>query len=510
MRTPVMTSLGLVCFSCIALISTAHAQRGATTEETLAELGQSIDELRAQTVQIPTLASTVQELGARVAELERAFDELRRAQATIPDAITRLDRLRDRIDSLTRDVNGVRTQLADMAHSGDRPPGGEGIADGNRFALMTDDGRFKLALWGFMQARFQLDIDDIGGDDSEVRESTFRMRRARIGFSGHLGTPRMVYEFALSGIAETPLFDYYMDYAFRPYARVRVGQYKTLFTRSFITSSHRRAFTEMSLAVDTLRYARDVQLGVHGDIAGQRFAYYLGLGNGAGANRTNDNLDANVIVRADAVVLGERFGYGYGDVARTENPALMIGGGLVYDLTPMPSRVADIDIRNDVDADGTIDNVRVISASLDASFRMRGVEAVIEAIMRSESYGTILDHGDNAALVTLLGGTGEHSYVNVVGQISYVLPVAIRSHRILIGARLGRAKVPVLGLGGRADQVPVGRRVLELDGLVQLYDPRGRRLFGIDYSMHDYSAIDSVDGTGGRVHRLVMETQLAF
>lgn len=482
----------------------AYAQPRTVSEE-LTELGQAVDELRQQTVQIPTLAAAVQEISERVSMLEQRLAELERARASIPDAVAQLDTLRGQVEVLERELAGLRTQLADVEQSPARASsGGEGnVVYKDKFSFSTADQRFAIAISGYLHARYELTSQD-GGLDT----STLRIRRARAGLTGHLGSPRVKYQMVISAIRDIPLLDYYLDYQVKDWLTVRVGQYKTQFTREFLTSSTRRAFLESPLAVDLLRYDRDVQVGVHGELLDRRIGYYLGVGNGAGLNDDNDNLDMSISARADVVVLGERFKYAHGDIARTAVPTLMLGVGAIHDLTPMPAEVGDIAINTDVDGDDDIDNVRALSASVDAAFRYRGVEATVEAVFRKESYGTILEHVDNAELVAALGGS-DHSYIDVYGQLTYVIPVELRAHQLLVGARVGRSEVPYLGLGGRSSKLPKGEHVLEADALVQLYQSGGSRFLGLMYSMHDYSPLDT-GAEGVTVHRVILETQLKF
>jgi hypothetical protein len=498
-----MVAVGLLLVaSWVAQAGDAHAQP-KTVSDQLGELGKAVSDLREQTVQIPTLAAAVQELSGRVSELERRLFELERGQASIPDAVATLDTLRGQVEVLERELEGLRTELANIEQSPARASSGGGVAYQDKFSFSTADQRFAIAFSGYLHTRYEL-----ASQDGEIDASTLRIRRARVGLAGHLGSPRIKYKLLISAIRDKPLLDYYMDYQVQDWLTVRVGQYKTQFTREFITSSSKLAFLEAPVAVDLLRYDRDIQVGVYGEVLGRRIGYYLGVGNGAGLAKVNDNLDMSISARADVVALGERFKYGHGDTARTSVPTLMLGAGLVHDLTPMPAQVGGIAVNTDVDGDGDIDNVRAISASADAAFRYRGLEAIVEAVFRKETYGTILEHVDNAALAAALGD-GDHDYLDVYGQVTYVLPVELRSYHLLVGGRVGRSEVPFLGLGGRSSNLPQGEHVFEADALVQLYNGAGYRFLGLMVSRHDYSAFDA-DTEGLTRYRVILESQLKF
>lgn len=520
MRKRELMSAALICLLTWFVRAPDASAQPAQVSDALADLKRAVDDLREQTVQIPTLSEAVQALAERVAALQREVDKSARAQASMTDVHDQLDTLRDSVAELRRELANVRTDVANTRQlavaepsawsSGGAGSAGGGVTYDDRFKWATGDGRFGIALAGFMHAAYELHLDAAEDGDAQVSGSSLLMRRTRLMFDGHVGSPRMTYFVALSPIRDVALFDAHLDYAWRPWLRVRVGQYKTLFTRHYIASSMFRAFLDEPLAVDALQYKRDIQAGLYGEVLGGRVSYYAGVGNGAGRTTRNDNIEVNAIVRADVVVLGERLIYGEGDVARTKKPTLMFGVGAIHDLVAMPDQVGALSVNNDVDGNGDIDNVRVISASFDAAFRYRGLALTVEAILRNETYGTILQHSDNVALSAALGQRDNHFYGNFYGQLSYVLPVAIRSHRLLVGGRVGSARIPFLGVGGRASALPRGERALEVDGLIQLYSPRGYRLLGLQYGMRDFSPIVDVPETGGRTHRVILETQLKF
>ena len=507
MRKRSVTRVLLVCIALTIPSTDAHAQR--TSTDRIADLEQAVDALQAQAVQVPTLAAAVQEFGEQLAQLQRAVDELKRAQASIPDAQERLDRLRDRLETLNRELQNLRTEVADGRHIAVGPPsahgGGGGVSYDDGFNWRTGDGRFAVALSGFLHGRYQLDVDD-----GDIDSSSLSVRRARLAVLGHVGSPRMTYHLQLDALSEQPLLDYQLEYAWRPYLQFRAGQYKVPFTRGFIVASSQRAFLELPEAIELLQYDRDAQFGIHGTLAGERVAYYVGVGNGAGSNVENDNLELMGVMRLEATVLGQRFGPTYADVGRTEEPALMLGLGLVQDLTAMPDSVSGIVLNTDVDGDGVRDNVNTVSASFDAIFRFRGLEAAFEMVFRREDFGTILSHSDNGALVAALGDRDSHTYVNFYSQLTYLLPKDLWSHGVVAGVRAGRSRVSFLALGDRISELPAGEHLTEVDVLLQVYRPTGYRLLGLMYSVHDYTTLEGIEGTGRRAHRVILETQLKF
>jgi hypothetical protein len=495
-------SFALVIAIAITLSATAHAQRRDTAalEQDLAALRAEVAELRELAVQAGTNGAAVQELSQRLVVLEQQLDTLRREQASFPDVVAVIDQLTLDLDALEQEVGTLRTRLADLEQPSARGAGAGGgaVAYRDGFQLRTADGAYALRLTGYAQTRYQLEVVD-----GDLETSTFAMRRARIGARGHLGTEDFQYKI-LAELLEAPVLrDYYLDWRVHDRVWLRAGQDKVHFTRSFITSSVGLAFPERPAAIDALRYGRDVGLAAHGELAGERLAYWVGLSNGAGENRLNDNIDLLVAARVEAAVAGERIGYGFGDVTGSESPRLTVGAGLAHDLSAVPGELGGVPVQSDdVDADGDVDNIRVISASADAVFRYRGLELVAEGVLRREDWGSILD--GNAAWIDLIGAEATRTHLGGYAQATYF----VTPERILVGARVGATDLPALGVGGEDGADPTFDRVLEADALAEIFW-RGARLVGLQYTLGSFQARDE-DAGDLTTHRVIVEAQIYF
>lgn len=495
-------SFALVIALAITLSATAHAQRRDTAalEQDLAALRAEVAELRELAVQAGTNGAAVQELSQRLVVLEQQLDTLRREQASFPDVVEVIDRLTLDVDALEQEVGTLRTRLADLEQPAARGAGAGGgaVAYDRGFLLRTADGAYALALTGYAQTRYQLEVVD-----GDLDTNTFAVRRARIGARGHLGTEDFQYKI-LAELLESPaLRDYYLDWRAHDHVWIRAGQDKVHFTRSYITSSTKLAFPERPAAIDALRYGRDPGVAVHGELADDRLAYWVSLSNGAGENRRNDNIDLLVVGRLEAAVIGERIGYGFGDVTGSESPRLTVGAGVAHDLSAVPGELGGVPVQSpDVDADGDIDNIRVISASADAVFRYRGLELVAEGVLRREDWGSILD--GNAAWADLIGAEATRTHLGGYAQATYF----VTPGQILVGARLGATDLPALGVGGEDGADPTFDRALEVDALAELYW-RGARLLGVQYTL---GSLQARDETAGDVttHRVIVEAQIQF
>ena len=485
----------------------AQARRSpADLRAELAAVKKELEELRAMAVQAPTLAQSVQELTTRVTALEGELGRLRRQQAAGPEVVESLDRLTLRVDAAGRDVERLRTQLAGIEQPEVAPGPGEAGWDG-AFEWIDGTGDYSLRLGGFVQPRVQVLLPQ---DADSITQATFLLRRARLVGGGHLGSDALTYRFHLQAeTGDASALDYVLDYRFAPWLAVRAGQGKVPFTRSWLASDQHQDVYERPAAIEALRYDRDAGVWAHGALLDDRLAYWIGLSNGAGPNRLNDNIDFLSALRLDAALVGDRFEPLTDNFSREGGLRLMVGGGLVHDLVRLPERVAGIEVANrDVDANGTADNVRVWSASLDASMRIAGLELVLEGIWRHERWGTILQHSSNAPLADLIepSGRGRTNYLGGYLHASYVLVPA----KLQVGARLGHNRVPLLGVGGRSlAAVPPGNRLVE--GTLQLRYEWSRSLaLGGSYSLFNYNASEGPDPSGDISHLFIGQAQLNF
>lgn len=362
----------------------------------------------------------------------------------------------------------------------------------NGYSWLTRDERYALRLVGQLQVRYLL-----RATDTDIDTSTLAFRRARLGAIGRIGDPDLSFMLVISVVRAPSALFYYSEYQISDDFKLRVGQYKVQHTRNFMASSLEMAFLERPVAIELFRYSADLQVGMFGKFADGRIAFYAGVGNGGGVNAVNDNLDILTNVRADITLLGKPLRYSYTDLRNTQEPTLVVGAGMVHDVTATPSDIGGIALTN---VEGT--GVRALSASFDAQFRYRGFEVATEVLYRREWYGGLLEDPANADLVAAVGAGDTRSYLGLFGQLTYTF-----RERLVTGVRAGRADVPFLGLGGRSSRLPRGDSVVEYDALVHLFSPRRHRLLGVLYSHHTYR---DADDSQLSEHRLICEGQLFF
>ncbi|HCU23973.1 MAG TPA: hypothetical protein DF383_03070 [Deltaproteobacteria bacterium] len=217
------------------------------------------------------------------------------------------------------------------------------------FFIQTPDGKFKLVFGGY--AQFQLEYERANGEN----EVGFRVRRARLAFSGNLASKDLTYKFQidLAKFKDELLLDAYMNYKFYEALEVRFGQFTIPWIRQHQISSSNQEFVDRSLASNEflvfhdadsngdgipdkrIRNGRDVGLMVHGKAFEKKLEYQGGIFNGSGTNSLNINNQMVYAGRAVYNFLGQA-GYEEGDYAYHEDPALYFGSGgnyFVSDLT---------------------------------------------------------------------------------------------------------------------------------------------------------------------------------
>jgi hypothetical protein len=489
----------VVAFALMTLATAAHAQgqRPADLKARVEALEKQVAELGQAAAQAGTASAAVQELATRIAALEQTIDALGRAQQNHTELVARGDELERRVAAAEAEVNALAARLGDIEQP--TVATGGGVSRDGGFVLASPDGRYALTIGGYVQPRLETRVAEGFGT---IDQSTFRLRRTRLVLSGRIGE-RLTYKLMPElGGGSTSLQDGYVDYAVVPALAIRAGQAKVPFTREWITSSTRLMFLERPAGLDNLRYDRDLGVWARGEL-GQRASWVVGLSNGAARNAVNDNIDFVAVARIEGAALGDRFD-GHGDLERSAEPRLMVGAGAAHDLVRLPDNIAGIELgQRDVDRDGVVDNVRVVSFSADLAFRFRGFELAVEGYGRHERWGRILDHSGNSALADAVraDADGHRNYLGGYVGASYVPAPGW----LLIGARLAHTRLALLGLSGQPIRRPLTDRLLELDLSLQLIQD-GDRTLGLGYTLADFSA-RGVDPAGDTSHRFIVEYQ---
>lgn len=160
----------------------------------------------------------------------------------------------------------------------------------NKLLITTSDGLFSFIPTFTLQFRHEA-----RWDKGLLEQNSFYLRRARVQTNGTFLSSDLKYEFDVE--LRTPredqapfrLQDFSLDYRFNPWAQIRLGQYKVPLSYQFEVSGIRQQFNERSIANGAFSPGRDIGLMFHGEVPDRSLLYHVGLFNGEGQNRFNEN-----------------------------------------------------------------------------------------------------------------------------------------------------------------------------------------------------------------------------
>ena len=294
--------------------------------------------------------------------------------------------------------------------------------------------------------------------------------------------------------------------------RLRVGQFQVPFLRNSMIFAENLGFFLRPQVFEALRYERDIGAEILG--TWKKLDYQVGVTNGSGGNQfssANENLDFLAFARGSIAVAGNPSPYTVGDFAGTKTLRIRLGAGATHDLVRLPFRIAGIDLGSrDVDQDGEVDNVRVISTSFDLLLRYGGWELAAEAAHRYERWGSILFHTTNDSIRNLVrpDEKGQRTYVTLSSHIlGFVVPKTL-----LVGGRFHYGQLSLLPVGGRTivASLPEDDDVFNFEGLIQVYQSNSesapRRRLGLLYRA---TYLPAPRGQGDNVsHQIMLEGQI--
>lgn len=299
---------------------------------------------------------------------------------------------------------------------------------GKGLELTSADGRFRLQTR--VRAQFRWTLAD-AGDDWAHR---FRIRRARVVFSGNTFHRDVRYKFELAfspndvGIRDdfaddasdrlptlSPLLDFYIDFRQLRDLQVRVGQSKVFSNRQRVISSGNLQLVDRSLLNSEFTLDRDIGVDVRSrDFLGlDMLRYYAGVFIARGRDSQGlDDFGMMYLARLEFLPLGMFNDYSESDFERG-GARLSIGAGYGY----IDRARGDRGIRGSAPADGgTTDTQHVF---LDALFKWQGFSALAEFAWRtgSRNPGDAVDEMGNMIPVA---GTRDGIGLNL--QAGYLLP----------------------------------------------------------------------------------------
>jgi hypothetical protein len=131
-------------------------------------------------------------LKAQVAELKAANQQMQQQVSQITNANDQAwldERRAEEVKALVKEVLSDADTRASLAESG--MTAGH---NGTNFFLASEDGTFLLKIWGQLQLRYIANFRDTNtGTSTDANEDGFQIRRAKIGFEGFIGNPKLEY-----------------------------------------------------------------------------------------------------------------------------------------------------------------------------------------------------------------------------------------------------------------------------------------------------------------------------
>ncbi|PCI40660.1 MAG: hypothetical protein COB53_00610 [Elusimicrobia bacterium] len=162
----------------------------------------------------------------------------------------------------------------------------------NGFKIISRDKMFELIVGGraHFDGRFRL-----GRNDPST--STFDVRSVRIFTRGHLFEHyywKVGVEFSRG---RGRLRSGWLDFRYFDDIQLQVGQFKEPFGLEALTSGKYVKFSERSMATKFIAPAFGTGAMLHGSLLNTRLGYSIGILNGNGRNRTDENDDKDLAVR---------------------------------------------------------------------------------------------------------------------------------------------------------------------------------------------------------------------
>ncbi|MFQ5647049.1 MAG: porin [bacterium] len=167
-----------------------------------------------------------------------------------------------------------------------------------------------------------------GRDDT----SDFNIRRMRFQLDGYM-YKHVDYKFEISMDKLKPMSmkDAWVGFRYVPYARLRVGQFKSPFSRQRVVSSSKLQIIERS-PIQVLYPGRDLGIEMSGKNIGGMFDYAVALLSGIGDKRKFQDTDNDYFLTDGRIALHPLgiVKHSEGDTAHTRNFRFEIAGNFLY------------------------------------------------------------------------------------------------------------------------------------------------------------------------------------
>jgi hypothetical protein len=294
-------------------------------------------------------------LEAMEAQLRAQQAEIQQLRSSSGDSWLN-ERRAEEVKTLVRDV------LADADTRASLAEGGLTAGHRDHFFIASEDGSFLLNVSGQVQTRYIYNVrrDNMVNDfeSAEQRRKTHGMdiRRAKIGFHGHIYDPRFTYgvrgNFAAGDFVDLEIEGETVENAFQETGgfrleeawfgiefadgwQVKLGQFKAPFLREELVYSAHQLAVERSLTSDLFSagYTQGVQLSYSADM----FRVAAMMHQGSRAANTSWNrpasqaVDFAIAARAEVLVAGNWAQFNDFTTWSTDSTGIMLGAAINYE-----------------------------------------------------------------------------------------------------------------------------------------------------------------------------------
>ncbi len=212
---------------------------------------------------IPAFAESNADVRAELAALREEIAQMRSSR----DATWLDERRAAEVKALVHEVLADADTRATLLQ--------EGLSAGydKKFFLQSNDGSFRMNIEGQVQMRYiinnQSDRDGAPGESDDTVNG-FELRRTKVGFNGHVGSPRIGYDIVLAADrngGDVLVEDAVLSYELSDRFKVLGGRFKLPFARQELISSKRQLAVDRSSVLEyfTVNRAEQLQLQYSGD-----------------------------------------------------------------------------------------------------------------------------------------------------------------------------------------------------------------------------------------------------
>ena len=183
----------------------------------------------------------------------------------------------------------------------DEKPPDPTVADASKGGFTIKSGNNSLTFGTYLQVLVRAEDKelwdaDLTGSGDGLEDPTsygFDIPRLRLSVKGTMWKPWLKYNFSYelsrtSGESSSKVKDAYLEFAAKPMATVRLGQFKVPFSLQQITGDQYTQAPERAIT-DFFAPARDMGAMLIGVTGSKRFGYNVGLFNGSGESNRQDD-----------------------------------------------------------------------------------------------------------------------------------------------------------------------------------------------------------------------------